>query len=152
MPSGAARHTCYILTSFSKKSNFAGQFHGETHKNKSIWHLDLLTSSSLIHSLKMWNVIQVCKNNFIDAKSKVKIMTTAYYRCTNVKMVVTINSDDSDENESQPQLATRWLWSFAFPCFESILLSFAWNPFESIIIILLAFVLKQFSLPFVLNS
>ena len=26
-------------------------------------------------------------------------MTTAYYRCTNVKMVVTINSDDNDENE-----------------------------------------------------
>ena len=57
-------------------------------------------STHKTHSLKMWKIKQVCKNNFIDAKFKVKLMTTAYYRsCTNVKMIVTINSDENDENE-----------------------------------------------------
>jgi len=70
-----------------------------------------------------------------------KLMTTAYYRCTKMVVTKTVIGDNAMRMKSQPQLATRWLWSFAFPYFESILLSFALNPFESI---QLSFVLNAF--------
>ena len=63
--------------------------------------------------------------------------------------------------KSQPQLATRWLWSFAFYlfwicfavlCFESILPFFVLNPFRSkLVLLFLVLVLNQLSFPFVLN-
>ena len=51
-----------------------------------------------------------------------KLMTTAYYRCTKMVVTKTVIDDNVMRMKSQPQLATRWLWSFA---------SFVFNPFES---------------------
>ena len=90
---------------------------------KTLKQINLKFTSRSIQSLEKGKFERFVKTTLLMQNSK--LMTTAYYRCTKMVVTKTVIGDNAMRMKSQPQLATRWLWSFA---------SFVFNPFESILL------------------
>ena len=90
---------------------------------KTLKQINLKFTSRSIQSLEKGKFERFVKTTLLMQNSK--LMTTAYYRCTKMVVTKTVIDDNAMRMKSQPQLATRWLWSFA---------SFVFNPFESILL------------------